>query len=419
MALAWSMSPLPGMPFVSSQKGHGVCVSCGGGTYKGRPTCYKCLLAQSRKPPRVKAPKPVRVFRSAEELSRHKAGDHSLCSPDRARHGICVDCGKTVQVSRSSAPPELRRCKDCRSKMPPPSRAPRVCVLCECEYVPKYASHQNRPTGQRWCSKSCAQAWRNGARPPYNCQLTKMARQVAVARAKRLRHAETWDGITDEEILERDGWRCQIPGCKRRPIRKDAKYPHSRSKSIDHIIPLSLGGDDTAVNKRAAHLGCNLGRGNKAGLEQVALFGVIREPPLVTRTHNGVTVRPPRPRRLCGICGEPLVAGRCDLHLPVFFLACDHCGGWFAARNRKRPPGASSPFSLAARRYCRDEACRKQRAAQRREQMPEDARDRKRRRDRDRRWVDPAYRARALAATARWHDRRRAALVTEMESAGG
>ena len=72
---------------------------------------------------------------------------------------------------------------------------PRVCELCECTYVPKY---RPRPgTQQRWCSKSCAQAWRNGARPPYDCQSTKMARQVAVARTKRLVHAETWDGIAD------------------------------------------------------------------------------------------------------------------------------------------------------------------------------------------------------------------------------
>jgi 5-methylcytosine-specific restriction endonuclease McrA len=134
----------------------------------------------------------------------------------------------------------------------------------------------HRP-GQRWCSKSCAQAWRNGARPPYvKGPAARATRALASSRARRLRHAESWDGITDEEILERDGWRCQIPGCKRRPIRRNLKYPNPRSKSIDHIVPLSLGGDDTAVNKRAAHLGCNLARGNKAGVEQVALFGVIR-----------------------------------------------------------------------------------------------------------------------------------------------
>ena len=110
---------------------------------------------------------------------------------------------------------------------------------------------------------------------------SRHAQYAGIARARKLRRAQTWDGITDAEIMERDGWRCQIPGCKRRPIQKDLKYPHLRSKSIDHIIPLSLGGDDTAVNKRAAHLGCNMGRSNKAGEEQLPLFGSLREPPLI------------------------------------------------------------------------------------------------------------------------------------------
>jgi hypothetical protein len=280
---------------------------------------------------------------------------------------------------------------------------PRICELCECTYVPKY---RPRPGAQqRWCSKSCAQAWRNGARPPYDCQSTKMARQVAVARAKRLRHAETWDGITDEEILERDGWRCQIPGCKRRPIRKDVKYPHSRSKSVDHIVPLSFGGDDTAENKRAAHLGCNLARGNKAGLEQVALFGGVREPPLVTRTASGAKAqRPPKPPKPCGVCGEPLVAGRCQLHLPVYFLACDRCGGWFAAPGRKM-------------RYCGDETCRLTRRRQRvRERYRDDPEYWARQRAAMAKWRskhrgDPEFRERERAATAKYRAKKRAAAL--------
>lgn len=341
MTSALLMSPLPGMPPVS-QSGRGACLSCGGGTYKGRPTCYKCLAAQSRKPPRVKAPKKAaRVFRSPEELSRHKAGDHSLCSPDRARHGVCVDCGKTVQVSRSSALPELRRCQDCRRKMPATSRAPRVCVLCECEYVPKYASHQDRPTGQRFCSRSCATAWRMGARPPFERRVvTGMALKVAQARTRRLRCAQTWDGITDEEILERDGWRCQIPGCKRRPIRRDVKYPHPRSKSVDHIVPLSHGGDDTAENKRAAHLGCNMARGNEMRDEQVALFGVIREAPLATLTAGQRAVRL-RKRRVCACGAKPLKSSK----------FCQHCLDQREAR-RAEQAGPSSPVYYFTCRYC-------------------------------------------------------------------
>jgi len=255
-AFAWSMSRPPPGP---KERG-GVCVSCGGGTYKGRPACSKCLLAQSRAEAPEKKP-----GRPLEELARHRAGDHSLCNPERAGHGVCSECGKTVQVTASSAPPDRRRCRDCR--LPPRTAAPRICVLCGESYVPK---PQHR-AGQRFCSKSCTTAWRNGSRPPYRRYVAgDMPRKLRQDRIRKQRRRETWDGVTDAEILERDHWRC---GICRKPIGKDFKWPDPRSKSIDHIAPISKGGDDTAANKRAAHLGCNCGRAARCDQEQLAMIG--------------------------------------------------------------------------------------------------------------------------------------------------
>jgi HNH endonuclease len=205
-----------------------------------------------------------------------RAGDHGLCGPDSPGHGTCSRCGKTVRVTASSAPLERRRCHDCRRIDPAPygkrvePEPPSPCELCGSPYAPGPRT-RGKPQ-QRFCSKSCAQAWRNGARPPY----TRVqdgdygtARNARKRRRLRVR-AETWDGVSDAQILERDGWRCGI--CRTR-IGKSFKHPHPRSASIDHIIPLSMGGDDTAANKRAAHLACNCGRRNWAGWEQVALIG--------------------------------------------------------------------------------------------------------------------------------------------------
>lgn len=97
-----------------------------------------------------------------------------------------------------------------------------------------------------------------------------MARKTELRRIRSQRHQETWDGVTDAEIMERDRWRC---GICRKMIGKSFKYPHPRSKSIDHVIPLSQGGDDAAANKRAAHLSCNQGRMNRGGNEQLAMIG--------------------------------------------------------------------------------------------------------------------------------------------------
>jgi HNH endonuclease len=69
--------------------------------------------------------------------------------------------------------------------------------------------------------------------------------------------------VTDQQILERDSWECQIPGCQLGPIPLLAAWPDPLSPSVDHIMPLSLGGDDVQGNKRAAHLACNVQRGNR------------------------------------------------------------------------------------------------------------------------------------------------------------
>jgi len=341
LSFAWSMSqsPLPGMPAAASQGSRGICTSCGGGTYRGRTTCSKCLTAQQHqrrigicgtcggvtykgkltctKCERLARSQHVACWICGKQMANRPRADGLMptCGPCNREHGngICTECGGPMRVgSRTAAPPDRRRCSRCR--MRPRDRGPRICELCEEAYVPKW---NPRPgTQQRFCSKSCTRAWQNGARPPYTRQADigdAAMRKKARCRARHLRHAQTWDGITDEEILERDGWRCQIPGCKRRPIRKDAAYPHPRSKSIDHIVPLSLGGDDTAVNKRAAHLGCNLARSNRVGFEQTALFGVIKEPPLTTRTAGAATVRARRPCQPCK-CGAQKQPGslRCD-----------------------------------------------------------------------------------------------------------
>jgi hypothetical protein len=189
------------------------------------------------------------------------------------------------------------------------------------------------------------------------------------SRRRRLRHAQTWDGISDEEILDRDGWRCQIPGCKRRPIRKDVKSPHPRSKSIDHIVPESLGGDDTAVNKRAAHLGCNMARGNRMGAEQLPLFGSVREPPLTPEIRGTPPVGSPRTRRLCE-CGTPTWQhkSRCRACWKRWRAEIEERRRWQAAAGK----GQTCPLHYYECRYCGElKVTKKARGQQQREVCPE------------------------------------------------
>ena len=224
--------------------------------------------------------------------------------------GTCSECGKEVRISgsvrasRSGAPvPPL-----------PPRTGPKRSLAARTgRLTPESATSATVRTFRSRCTGRISGSARNPARrsgaiaQDSRCSFAggperppgwDQTRQLAKSRARHLRRAQTWDGITDEEILERDGWRCQIPGCKRRPIRKDAKHPHPRSASIDHIIPLSHGGDDVAANKRAAHLTCNVVRSNKVGDEQMALFGSLREAPLETRIAGTIRER----RRRSDLC---------------------------------------------------------------------------------------------------------------------
>ena len=67
-----------------------------------------------------------------------------------------------------------------------------------------------------------------------------------------------YEKFTYAEIFERDNWICGI--CNE-PIDKELKWPDGKSVSLDHIIPVSKGGNHIPANVQAAHLGCNIRKG--------------------------------------------------------------------------------------------------------------------------------------------------------------
>lgn len=57
--------------------------------------------------------------------------------------------------------------------------------------------------------------------------------------------------VSRAEIIERDDGRCHICG----------EYPDPDDLHLDHVIPLSLGGDHSRENLRVACARCNLSKG--------------------------------------------------------------------------------------------------------------------------------------------------------------
>lgn len=64
----------------------------------------------------------------------------------------------------------------------------------------------------------------------------------------------------NKAILRKTATICALCGM---PLDKSLKYPHPMSTSIDHIIPVALGGKSTMDNLQATHLVCNKEKGTK------------------------------------------------------------------------------------------------------------------------------------------------------------
>lgn len=96
-------------------------------------------------------------------------------------------------------------------------------------------------------------------------------------RRRRAANRDTYDGITDDAILERDGRTCLVPRCLH-PASRAIGYqpwPDPWSVTIDHIIPIDLDGPDSAENKRPAHKRCNESRGNRISADDSAAHALL------------------------------------------------------------------------------------------------------------------------------------------------
>ena len=77
-------------------------------------------------------------------------------------------------------------------------------------------------------------------------------------RRARIRGNRVGEVFTRTEIGERDDWVCGICGGF---VDKTLRLPDRKSPSLDHIIPVSLGGEHSRANCRISHLICNQRRG--------------------------------------------------------------------------------------------------------------------------------------------------------------
>lgn len=156
---------------------------------------------------------------------------HTKSDPTSRRRSACRQCANAQDRQRRAAPGE----KDKRR-----------------EY--------NRQRYDRESQVARVYAWRAA-----NPETAKRIQRNAQARRRARLRGVANEHIDYLELFERDGGRCGI--CHLKVTLDDG--------SIDHVIPLSHGGDHTYTNVQLAHKSCNYAKGNRTVPtgEQLRLIG--------------------------------------------------------------------------------------------------------------------------------------------------
>ncbi len=241
-------------------------------------TCIECNLTLPRPNARgimpERCPGCLRVrarWHSNSGYSRNRMIPASEKYAMYGRFSACIACGAEVANKRFG--PLALRCRPCDlanrrlEHTPVPLPPPIACIDCG-QLVPSVVhSH-----GRKRCNP-CGKKYT--LRRQYELDAQTPGRRRRWQRSSRHRRRvrlqqRPFEKFHNEEIFDRDRWVCGI--CKTRISRK-LVWPHPRSVSLDHIIPVSQGGPHTRANCRAAHLICNTIRNNKGGGEQLALIG--------------------------------------------------------------------------------------------------------------------------------------------------
>jgi hypothetical protein len=181
----------------------------------------------------------------------NRRGNRALLPAKTGYDKVCAHCGKAFVAKRAhrmycydswcaQSAYQLRRAAGDGLRQTPHEV---VCGECGTVFIGKHPS-------ARWCSTTCA------------------TRHWGRVKSRRRKPRITALPYTDRQIYIRDKWRCHICGKR---ISQNTKWPDPLSPSIDHLVPLSLGGADEPSNVAAAHLSCNRAKGVSATGEQLRL----------------------------------------------------------------------------------------------------------------------------------------------------
>lgn len=163
---------------------------------------------------------------------------------------VCIHCGETFTPKKSLG---KQLCSDeCRSARGRDSLS-RTCSMPECDlpHRAKGLCNKHYRAILRAEGRIKPQPWDDKKRDAYQ-------RRKAVKRG-----ASTGRPVLRDEIAERDGFTC---GLCSEPVDMAVQWPDPLSPTLDHIVPLALGGPHDPDNVQLAHLTCNSIKGPRMSL---------------------------------------------------------------------------------------------------------------------------------------------------------
>lgn len=182
------------------------------------------------------------------EVSRLKCAEctTTFFSSDKTRRGMCC----SARCYRKPYDRELAA-----SRRVDWDRSDRTCPRCSRVFGPVHSR-------QTYCDATCQKAARRARERANGTRRNHHRARVRAA-------GGYYEPVRPTDIFKRDGWRCFCG----RLVRRDKKAPHPYAPTLDHIVPVTYGGDHVAENLRTAHFWCNSKRG--AGRDEAVQLALI------------------------------------------------------------------------------------------------------------------------------------------------
>jgi HNH endonuclease len=202
---------------------------------------------------RCGAPLPVPLVRRRPRLycgwqCRNAAGRRGLA------RGLCVNCGAVFFGRRHRT-----RCDACRGRIV----VAHVCLGCGCSF--------RAERGRKFCSDACRDVAFSGVCEFCSSPFVRSykgsrsrfcsgaCRHRVLDRRRRAALAAVFvEDVSLAVLIRRDRSRC---GLCRSLVDAALSWPNPGSASMDHVIPIGLGGEHSYANTQLAHLFCNLSKG--------------------------------------------------------------------------------------------------------------------------------------------------------------